>query len=65
MKGGIGRGVGSRKICDTQEIRQKRRCCSDAKCCLDHYDELKDVVRLMSRAITIHDKVSVNAYVER
>lgn len=29
---------------------------------LDHYDELKDVVRLMSRAITIHDKVSDGEY---
>ena len=25
---------------------------------LDHYDELKDVVRLMSRALTLQDKVS-------
>jgi prophage maintenance system killer protein/prophage antirepressor-like protein len=29
---------------------------------LDHYDELKDVVRLMSRAITIQDKVSDGEY---
>lgn len=29
---------------------------------LDHYDELKDVVRLMSRAITIQDKVSEGEY---
>ena len=27
--------------------------------CLDHYDDLKDVVRLMSRALTLQDKVSV------
>ena len=30
---------------------------------LDHYDELKDVVRLMSRALTLHDKVSEGEYV--
>lgn len=29
---------------------------------LDHYDELKNVVRLMSRAITIQDKVSDGEY---
>ena len=29
---------------------------------LDHYDELKDIVRLMSRAITIQDKVSDGEY---
>ena len=29
---------------------------------LDHYDELKDVVRLMSRALTLQDKVSVGEY---
>ena len=29
---------------------------------LDHYDELKDVVRLMSRALTIQDKVSEGEY---
>ena len=29
---------------------------------LDHYDELKDVVRLMARAITIQDKVSDGEY---
>lgn len=29
---------------------------------LDHYDELKDVVRLMSRAITLQDKVSEGEY---
>ena len=29
---------------------------------LDHYDELKDVVRLMSRAIAIQDKVSDGEY---
>ncbi len=29
---------------------------------LDHYDELKDVVRLMSRAITLHDKVAEGEY---
>ena len=29
---------------------------------LDHYDELKEVVRLMSRAITIQDKVSDGEY---
>lgn len=30
---------------------------------LDHYDELKDVVRLMSRALTLQDKVSDGEYV--
>ena len=30
--------------------------------CLDHYDELKDVVRLMSRALTLQDKVSEGEY---
>ena len=29
---------------------------------LDHYDELKDVVRLMSRALTLQDKVSEGEY---
>lgn len=29
---------------------------------LDHYNELKDIVRLMSRAITIQDKVSEGEY---
>ena len=29
---------------------------------LDHYDELKDVVRLMSRALTLQDKVSDGEY---
>ena len=29
---------------------------------LDHYDELKDVVRLMSRAFTLQDKVSEGEY---
>ena len=29
---------------------------------LDHYDELKDVVRLMSRALTLQDKVSEGKY---
>ena len=29
---------------------------------LDHYDELKDVVRLMSRALTLQDKVSESEY---
>ncbi len=29
---------------------------------LDHYDELKDVVRLMSRAITLQDKVTSEEY---
>lgn len=29
---------------------------------LDHYDELKDIVRLMSGAITIQDKVSDGEY---
>jgi len=29
---------------------------------LDHYNELKDVVRLMSRAITLHDKVTREEY---
>ena len=29
---------------------------------LDHYDELKNIVRLMSRAITIQDKVSDGEY---
>ena len=29
---------------------------------LNHYDELKDIVRLMSRAITIRDKVSDGEY---
>ncbi|MGN0229964.1 MAG: RhuM family protein [Muribaculaceae bacterium] len=30
---------------------------------LDHYDELKDVVRLMSRALTLHDEVPGEEYV--
>ena len=29
---------------------------------LDHYDDLKDVVRLMSRALTLQDKVSEGEY---
>ena len=29
---------------------------------IDHYDELKDVVRLMSRALTLQDKVSEGEY---
>lgn len=29
---------------------------------LDHYDELKDVVRLMSRALTLQDKVTEGEY---
>ena len=29
---------------------------------LDHYDELKDVMRLMSRALTLQDKVSEGEY---
>ncbi|MDY5773130.1 MAG: RhuM family protein, partial [Bacteroidaceae bacterium] len=29
---------------------------------LDHYDELKDMVRLMSRALTLQDKVSEGEY---
>ena len=29
---------------------------------LDHYDDLKDVVRLMSRALALHDKVSEGEY---
>lgn len=29
---------------------------------LDHYDELKNVVRLMSQAITLQDKVSEGEY---
>ena len=29
---------------------------------LDHYDELKDVVRLMSRVLTLQDKVSEGEY---
>lgn len=29
---------------------------------LDHYDDLKDVVRLMSRALTLQDKVSEREY---
>ena len=32
------------------------------QCRLDHYDELKDVVRLMSRALTLQDKVSEGEY---
>ncbi len=29
---------------------------------LDHYDDLKDVVRLMSRTLTLQDKVSEGDY---
>ena len=29
---------------------------------LDHYDELKEVVRLMSRTLTIHDKIAEGEY---
>lgn len=29
---------------------------------LDHYQELKDVVRLMSRALSLQEKVSISAY---
>lgn len=29
---------------------------------LDHYDDLKDVVRLMSQALTLQDKVSEGEY---
>ena len=32
------------------------------QCRLDHYDDLKDVVRLMSRALTLQDKVSEGEY---
>lgn len=32
------------------------------RCRLDHYDELKEVVRLMSRTLTLQDKVSEEEY---
>ena len=32
---------------------------------LDHYNELKDVVRLMSRALSLQDKVSEDEFANR
>lgn len=32
---------------------------------LDHYNELKDVVRLMSRALSLQDKVSEGVFANR